>query len=96
MVAQWKSPLIKRAEVGGSSPPRAIKMEDETLPDFLLDALVVFGLERQGHITTIEKMLKEGASWDKIGKEIGRYPKTVKEHYGWYVEERSKLKNENL
>ena len=46
---------------------------------------VVFGLLQQGHIPTIKIMLKDGATWKEIGKEIGWCPETAKEHYGWYV-----------
>ena len=49
---------------------------------------VKFGLEQQGHIPTIEKMLLEwGRSdyyiWQKIGKEIGWCPLTA---CSWYLE----------
>lgn len=49
---------------------------------------VKFGLEQQGHIPTIEKMLLDwGRSdyyiWQKIGKEIGWCPLTA---CSWYLE----------
>ena len=62
----------------------------QILPDCLLNARVLFGLVQQGHIPTIERMLKQGASWDKIGEEIGWLPEAAEEHYGWYLEARSK------
>jgi len=46
---------------------------------------IKFGLKAQGHIPTIEKMLKKGKSWDEIGKKINWCPKTAKE---WYQEEK--------
>jgi hypothetical protein len=61
------------------------KIEDKTGQDLIMNAPVVFGLLRQGHIPTIEKMLKEGATWEEIGKEIGWCLETAKEQYGWYV-----------
>lgn len=61
------------------------KIEDKTGQDLTMNAPVVFGLLRQGHIPTIEKMIKDGATWEEIGKEIGWCPETAKEHYGWYV-----------
>jgi hypothetical protein len=68
-------------------------MREETWPDFLLNAPVLFGLVQQGHIQTIERMVKEGTSWDEIGKEIGWDTETVKEHYGWYLDVRKKEEN---
>jgi hypothetical protein len=62
-----------------------MKIEDKTWPAFIMNAPVVFGLQQQGHIPTIEKMLKEGATWEEIGKEIGWCPETAKEHYSWHV-----------
>lgn len=47
----------------------------------ILNAPVVFGLEAQGHIPTIERMLDEQKTWDEIGKEIGWCPRTAMEHY---------------
>lgn len=61
------------------------KIEDKTGQDLIMNAPVVSGLLQQGHIPTIEKMLKEGATWEEIGKEIGWCPETAKEQYGWYV-----------
>lgn len=49
---------------------------------------VVFGLRDQGHLPVIERMLKEGASWELIGKEIHWCPKTAKEYY-----KREKIRN---
>lgn len=47
----------------------------------VLNVPFLFGLEAQGHIPTIERMLGEGKDWDAIGKAIGWCPKTAKEHY---------------
>ena len=56
----------------------------------LMNARVVFGLEAQGHILTIEKMLSEKKTWDEIGDRIGWCPKTAKEHYERYLGKKSK------
>lgn len=56
----------------------------------LLNAKVLFGLAAQGHIGTIEKMLKDNKSWDEIGDAIGWCPITAKKHYGWYLERENK------
>jgi hypothetical protein len=66
-------------------PKEKMKIEVETGPDYIMNAPVVFGLQRQGHIPTIEKMLKEGATWEEIGKEIGWCAETAKEHYIWFI-----------
>lgn len=42
---------------------------------------VRFGLKAQGHLPTIEKMIKNGNTWEEIGKKIGWCPKTAKKHY---------------
>lgn len=44
-------------------------------------ARVTFGLQAQGHIPTVERMLAEGATWDRIGDAIGWHPVTAREHY---------------
>lgn len=50
---------------------------------------VVFGLEAQGHIPTIEAILDDLGSndyaWEKIGKEIGWCDKTARNHYITYL-----------
>jgi hypothetical protein len=54
-------------------------------------AKIAFGLEQQGHIPTIEKMLNEFGSakseyiWEKIGKEIGWCPRTASLYYLEYL-----------
>lgn len=50
-------------------------------PPELLNAPVVFGLQAQGHIATIENMLKEGKSWEEIGSAIGWCYETAEKHY---------------
>lgn len=42
---------------------------------------VRFGLDAQGHVSTIERMLAEGASWEDIGAAIHWDPATVKRHW---------------
>ncbi len=58
--------------------------------DILLNMPVLFGLEAQGHIPTIEQMLSENKTWDEIGKTIGWLPDTAQEHYERYKKRRSK------
>lgn len=52
----------------------------------ILKARVVFGLEAQGHITTIEQMLQEDASWNEIGKAIGWHGPTAQRYYQRYLD----------
>lgn len=51
---------------------------------------VSFGLERQGHIETIERILNQLGSneyaWEKIGKEIGWCANTAAHHYIKYLQ----------
>jgi hypothetical protein len=74
------------------------KPGDKKLPPLiqhLADAIekknlkIVFGLEAQGHIPIIEKILDEIGSneyaWEKIGKEIGWCPQTAAYHYISYL-----------
>lgn len=60
-------------------------------PEDILNVPVLFGLEQQGHIPTIQRMLGEGKSWDEIGREIGWCPETAREWYAGWLEGR-KLK----
>lgn len=57
-----------------------------TFDDAVINAPILFGLKHQGLIPMVEKMIKDGATWDEIGKKIGWDPKTAEEHYGWYVD----------
>jgi C4-type Zn-finger protein len=54
------------------------------IPEFK-NVKILFGLEAQGKITTIEKMLSENKAWEEIGKAISWCPKTAKEHYENYL-----------
>jgi len=45
---------------------------------------VAFGLQAQGHLTTIERMLGEGRDWKEIGQAIGWCPETAQRHYEWH------------
>jgi hypothetical protein len=47
----------------------------------LLNAQVVYGLQGQGHIPTIEKLLADGKNWEEIAQVIGWCPITAREHY---------------
>lgn len=58
-------------------------------PDELLNARVVFGLVKQGHIPTIEQMLAEGKSWDEIGQAIHWMPATAREYYEAYAQKKA-------
>lgn len=46
-----------------------------------------FGLRAQGHISTIEEMLKADATWGEIGKAIGWNPDTAERHWGLHLED---------
>lgn len=51
---------------------------------------IKFGLEQQGHISTIEKIIDELGfinehTWEEIGKEIGWCPQTACYHYMRYL-----------
>ena len=47
---------------------------------------IKFGLEAQGHIPTVEKMLEDGRSWDEIAEAIGWVGgDTVKRFYDRHV-----------
>ena len=56
--------------------------------DILLNMPCLFGLESQGHIPTIEKMLAENKTWDEIGKTIGWHSPTAQEHYERYLKKK--------
>lgn len=59
-------------------------MSDQQLPldlSPILNARISFGLQAQGHVPTIERMLSDGASWEQVGAAIGWHPATVKEHW---------------
>ena len=45
------------------------------------------GLEAQGHIPTVERMLAEGHSWDEIAKAV-RWSdgEVVRKWYGYYLD----------
>ena len=47
---------------------------------------IQFGLEAQGHIPTVERLLSEGKTWDEIGDVIGWHGPTAKEYYERYLE----------
>lgn len=43
------------------------------------------GLEAQGHIPTVERMLAGGKTWDEIGKAIGWHGPTAQDWYRAYL-----------
>jgi hypothetical protein len=54
----------------------------------LLNTPVVIGLEAQGHIPTVERMLADGESWEAIGEAIGWHGPTAAEWYRYHLEGR--------
>ncbi len=56
---------------------------------------IKFGLEQQGHIPTIERMLDATGSneytWKKIGEEINWCPNTAAYYYIKYLREHAKI-----
>jgi len=93
---EWE--VVERIDVGLEKLLKEIQMyekkysesiEDAKAMEILMNTPVLFGLKQQGHIPTIERMLKDGATWKEIGKEIGWDPKTAKEHWGWHTEGKS-------
>ena len=83
---------IKEAEIYLTSVLEALqkakRLLESTDEEVLENAKVVFGLKRQGHIPTIERMLKEGKNWDDIGAAINWCPITAREHYERVIGER--------
>lgn len=57
-----------------------------TFSDEVMSAPILFGLQQQGHIPLVEEMLENGFAWKAIGRKIGWEPKTLEEHYRWYVD----------
>lgn len=45
------------------------------------DGPILFGLEAQGHIPTVEAALEEGADWKEIGRRIGWDGETARTYY---------------
>ena len=56
----------------------------KSLEEMMGNMPVVFGLKNQGHIPTVEKMLKEGKSWGEIGKALNWDGETARQHYEWH------------
>lgn len=56
-------------------------MTDDEMLDVLGRQRVLFGLEAQGYIPTVERMLGDGASWGEIGFAIRWCGRTAKDHY---------------
>lgn len=75
-------------------------MTDEQLKEVLevLDnAPVVFGLEAQGHIPTIQAMRADGKSWREIGDKIGWMAGSAEEAYlRWCERELRRLRAERV
>jgi len=45
------------------------------------DVKIAFGLRAQGHLPTIERMLRDGKTWKEIGAAIGWCPITAERFY---------------
>lgn len=58
------------------------------LLDVVGDSKIVFGLEAQGHIPTIESMLWSFSGWEQIANKIGWMPDAAHEHYRVYLRHR--------
>lgn len=68
------------------SPPRendAVQLLNRILAEG--NVKILFGLQAQGHIPTVERMVTEGATWAEIGKAIGWDGQTAMRHYSWYL-----------
>ena len=100
---KWKKPETKSVEpfiranlhTGEWEPD----LEDKKAWGILMNTRVLFGLKAQGHLPTIEKMLKDGATWKEIGKKIGWCPETGKKDYERhvkYVQKRGGDKDANI
>lgn len=63
----------------------------QELADLMADTglTIKFGLEQQGHIPTIERMLSENRTWDEIGRAIGWHPATALDWYLRYKQRQS-------
>ncbi len=71
--------------MAGDPHPAPISRNGDILG--LLDRVsVCIGLEAQGHIPTIEQMLREGAAWSDISLAIGWDADTAARHYLWYIQ----------
>ena len=60
-------------------------MSDELL-EKLGGTKILFGLVAQGHIPTIEKMLKENKLWEQIADELGWVKEAVMRSYIEYLQ----------
>jgi hypothetical protein len=62
----------------------ALKVDPfQELCDLLSEAgaTVQFGLNSQGHLPTVDRMVAAGESWEAIGKAIGWCGKAARKHY---------------
>lgn len=58
-------------------------IEDKLLAN-LHNVPLVIGLRQQGHMLTVEQMLRDGKAWDEIGEAIGWHGPTVRD---WWARE---------
>lgn len=56
-------------------------MSDHELDALMNSRPVLFGLRAQGHIPTVEAMLRDGCTWTEIGRAIGWDGMTAKRFY---------------
>jgi hypothetical protein len=59
-----------------------------TVEDFeaALDVPFLFGLSAQGHIPTVQWLLRHGADWEQIGEVIGWHGPTAEKFYKRWLE----------
>ena len=46
---------------------------------------IAFGLEQQGHIPVVKKMLEKNKTWKQIGEKIGWIPDAAEKSYEEYL-----------
>ncbi len=60
----------------------------DKLIEILGDTPVLIGLRQQGHMPTVERMVREGKTWEEIGSAIGWDGKAA---HDWYEVEKGQL-----
>jgi len=77
---------LAETDIKTACEPGRVRKAETIHHDRLIAAPVVFGLQQQGHLPIIKKLLDAGVTWDTIGKEIGWDPATAEQHYRWHQE----------
>lgn len=81
--------LVRISDVAKALEPIRSALAAQTEPaNPLSDAPILFGLEAQGHIPTVESMLRDGRDWPFIGRVIGWDGETAKSYYERYLARR--------